>query len=281
MRYSPVMSDSGPSDFVVEPPPPGRTGAILRFPFDRTAIARLRTAFPRARFREDEAGGGSWFVPGKTAAARLARWIDAEREHRDPHGEARGRDAFVFEPIDSPYLTTDARGFVIRTPYSRRVVLTLRGIAAARWDPAERAWRVPWHAAEALTDAWPAIEAALAEGDAPSPPDPDKRARRLAVPGDDLPPLGDDALPVGSPHGIVVAEDVVSPRSKPPPAGCAWVRWRRPLWRELRRLKPADEPDDEARERGWWEPTAAEIDAARALASAAIRRRRRFGRGDA
>ena len=41
-----------------------RPGATAAFPYDRLTVERFRTAFPRARWRDDLR---AWFVPGTTA----------------------------------------------------------------------------------------------------------------------------------------------------------------------------------------------------------------------
>jgi hypothetical protein len=43
------------------------------------------------------------------------------------YADERGRDAFTFEPITSPYLEV-GDDFVIRTPYSRTVITELREV---------------------------------------------------------------------------------------------------------------------------------------------------------
>ncbi|WP_234820242.1 MULTISPECIES: hypothetical protein [Sinorhizobium] len=101
----------------------------------------------------------SWFVPGTTAAGRIERWLAREAERADIHGDAKGRDAYDFEPIVSPYLEVrdDLR---IRTPYSRSVIELLRGIPWAHWDEDGRVWRVPFRSYEELQRHWPRIEEA-------------------------------------------------------------------------------------------------------------------------
>ena len=44
--------------------------------------------------------------------------------------------------------------------------------------------------------------------------------------------------------------------------GWTWVRWRQPTWRELASLRPAS-PDPGGARRGWWPPTAPELEARR------------------
>ncbi len=73
--------------------------------------------------------------------------------------DARGRDAFACEPIESAYLQV-AGDLVIRTPYSRDVVAVLRTVPWASWDPGAKAWCVPFRAREELRVRWPAVEEA-------------------------------------------------------------------------------------------------------------------------
>ena len=52
-----------------------RPGALARFPYDRALVQRFREAFPRARWREAEAG---WRVPGSLGSADAfgpIRWV--------------------------------------------------------------------------------------------------------------------------------------------------------------------------------------------------------------
>ncbi|MDB5376953.1 MAG: hypothetical protein JWR00_1399, partial [Rubritepida sp.] len=91
--------------------PPGATAA---FPYDRATVERFREAFPRARWREEL---GAWFVPGTRAERRLTAWSGREWPGVLAYADQRGRDAFTFEPITSPYLEV-GDDFVIRTPYS-------------------------------------------------------------------------------------------------------------------------------------------------------------------
>jgi hypothetical protein len=247
--------------FSVEPRE-DRPGAWAAFPFDRDSIARFRGAFPRARFRRKEA---RWFVPGTTAVRRVQGWIDQELAAGDAHADAKGRDAYAFDPLASRFLEVGV-DLVVRTPYSRAVIDRLRALPSARWDPAARAWRVPFRGYEALRAAWPAIEAeaATAEAEAARPRTPEEReaARRLAsdrrrkrqlVALDDPPPLGE---PVATrDFGVVVFEGVDLEPSEPGGAS-AWAHWRFPTWRELAGAEPAAEAD---RTRAWWHPTATDI----------------------
>src|SRR5437763_7907773 len=134
----------------------GKPGAVAAFAYDRAMVERFRAAFPRARWREDER---CWFVRGVRAARRLERWLAAEADAGETHGDARGRDAFAFDPIDSPYLEA-ADDLRIRTPFSRTVVEQLRQVPWSHWDDELRVWHVPFRSFEELRRRWPAIEAA-------------------------------------------------------------------------------------------------------------------------
>ena len=132
----------------------GTPGATAAFPYDRMTVQRFREAFPRARWRDDL---GAWFVPGKRAERRLTAWMSRAWTGVLAHADQRGRDAFTFEPITSPYLEV-AEDLVVRTPYSRTVIAELRAVPWARWDPASKVWRVPFRSFEELSRRWPAIE---------------------------------------------------------------------------------------------------------------------------
>jgi hypothetical protein len=101
----------------------GQQGAVAAFPYDRLTVERFRKAFPRARWRDDLR---AWFVPGKTAKRRLDRWLGRELSGALAYDDER-RDAFAFDPIESPYLIV-ADGFQIRTPFSRSVQVELREV---------------------------------------------------------------------------------------------------------------------------------------------------------
>ena len=116
-------------------------------------VERFRRAFPRARWREDL---GAWFVPGARAGRRLATWAGREWAGVLRFADERGRDAFSFEPTESPYLEA-GEDLVVRTPYFRVVIAELREVPWARWDPEARVWRVPFRSYEALRRRWPAI----------------------------------------------------------------------------------------------------------------------------
>jgi hypothetical protein len=257
----------------------GTPGATASFPYDRMTVERFREAFPQARWRDDL---GAWFVPGMRAERRLSRWASREWTGVLAFADQRGRDAFAFEPIASPYLEV-ADGFVVRTPYSRAVIAELREVPWAAWDPGVKAWRVPFRSVEALRQRWPAIEAAArlaepearrqrAEGRRASPEGGDRRAeeaerrrRRYPVPEDALPPPG---RVLATHAGCLVFEEVSGELAEPGivarfypgvAAGAAalvWAAWRRPGHAELVETWPARTPPAaEELARGWWQPT--------------------------
>ncbi len=257
----------------------GAPGATAAFPYDRMTVERFREAFPKARWRDDL---GAWFVPGQRAERRLTTWMGREWSGVLAYADQRGRDAFAFEPITSPYLEI-ADGFVVRTPYSRTVIAELRAVPWARWDPALKAWRIPFRSIEELRRHWPAIEGAarLAEPEErrkreedrkASPGHPDRRAdaaerrrHRYPVPDDAQPPL-DRVLMTHA--GCLVFECITGELAEPElamrfypdvAAGSAtliWARWRRPDHAELVQAWPARTPPSSSDlARGWWQPT--------------------------
>ena len=257
----------------------GAPGATAAFPYDRMTVERFRKAFPRARWRDDL---GAWFVPGTRAEHRLTRWMRREWSGVLAYADERGRDAFTFEPIASAYLEV-ADGFVIRTPYSRTAIAELRALPWARWDPALKAWRVPFRSFGELQKRWPAIEAAARraepeerrkreESRKAAPEHADRRAEaaerrrnRYPVPEDALPPLGRVVM---THAGCVMFEAVTGELVEPTiatrfypdvRAGAAtliWATWRRPSHAELVQAWPARIPPGPAElARGWWQPT--------------------------
>ncbi len=257
----------------------GAPGATAAFPYDRMTVERFREAFPRARWRDDLR---AWFVPGTRAEQRLTAWMSRVWSGVLAYADLRGRDAFTFEPITSAYLEV-ADGFVVRTPYSRTVIAELRAVPWARWDPASKAWRVPFRSFEELRRRWPAIEDAARraepeerrkreESRKASPGHGDGRAeaaerrrKRYPVPEDALPPL-DRVLMTHA--GCVVFEAVTGELAEPMiaarfypgvaagPAALVWAAWRRPSHAELVRTWPARTPPGPADlARGWWQPT--------------------------
>ncbi|KAA2238110.1 hypothetical protein [Salinarimonas soli] len=287
------------SGFEIETSDGERPGAFVRFPFDRSLLDRFREAFPRARWRRSEE---RWFVPGTTAAARLDVWVSRELSDLDRHADDKGRDAFSFEPLASPYLEVGEE-LTVRTPYSRRVVDLLRTVPFARWDADAKAWRIPFRGFERLRAAWPEIEEAARYAEpearrqrkAERAADPqealrqaERRKRRYPVPLGDPPPLD---RPVATDlFGVVVFEDVgeaipedealssVFDHAHPRDEVFAWGRWRLPDWREVARVKPSDDPPH----RGWRLPGAADLDERRrAMRSSARARETRARSGPA
>lgn len=219
-------------------------------------------------------------MPGTTAARRLAAWTAQELETLDRHADERGRDAFVFEPLESPYLTV-ADDLRVRTPYSRTIVEALRSIPWARWDPGERIWRVPFRSYEELKARWPEIEEAARRNepearrkrreaqkaeasDEANLIQTERRRRRYPVPSSDLPPLG---CPVATANwGVVVFEAIdVAPLAAQPAVGLyphvqgdvsryVWAHWRMPTLQEIYRTRPPrkDEEPGGKSTSGWW-----------------------------
>jgi hypothetical protein len=280
-----------PEAFQIIPSKDGKPGALAVFPYDRDLVRRFREAFPQARWRE---AGKCWFVPGITAARRLNAWMSQELETLDQYADVKGRDAFAFDSLESPYLEA-GEDLEVRTPYSRRIVETMRTIPWARWDSERKIWRVPFRSYEELRRRWPEIEESARRNEPEARRrrrteaknqrsgienlrQAERRQRRYPVPGDDLPPL---ERPVAtSSWGVVVFEEiggeriadvamkVLYPHLTDDPARYVWARWRMPeLW-ELYRARPV--PEDEHSElrltRGWWLPTRDELqDRARQL----------------
>jgi hypothetical protein len=257
----------------------GAAGATAAFPYDRMTVEHFRKAFPRARWRDDL---GAWFVPGTRAEQRLNAWMGREWSGVLAYADQRGRDAFSFEPITSPYLEV-ADGYVVRTPYSRAVITELRTVPWARWDPTSKAWHVPFRSFEELRKRWPAIEdaARLAEPEErrkreesrkASPEHAEKlaeaaehRRNRYPVPENALPPLDRVSM---THAGCVMFEAVTGELVEPPiaarfypnvtagPATLIWATWRRPSHNELVQTWPArTQPSQADLDRGWWQPT--------------------------
>lgn len=272
------------SAFQITPGEGERPGAFAAFPYDRDLVRRFREAFPRARWRGEEQG---WFVPGTTAVQRLNAWMAQELANLDRHADAKGRDAYLFEPLESAYLTI-GDDLKIRTPYSRTIVETLRSIPWAHWNPEDRVWHVPFRSYEALRLKWPVIEEAARRNEPAerqkrreeqkrsgaaqvSPVQAERRRRRLPVPGDDLPPVETPLMTI--PWGVVVFEEIddhvigealdasVYPHAAADPGRHVWAHWRMPALQEIYRARPARETEERSlrESRGWWWPSRDEL----------------------
>ncbi|WP_064696137.1 hypothetical protein [Rhizobium aegyptiacum] len=269
--------------------PPGddgpKPGAEVSFPYDRMTVDQFRRHFPRARWNDVRK---AWFVPGRTASRRIGRWLAELEAEADAHADAKGRDAFAFDPIDSPYLELGKAGFRIRTPYSKTVVDELREVPFSRWDGDLRIWHVPFRSYEELRRRWPDIEAAARRNE---PEERRRRAeerkgtaqemrsrlrsaerkrRRYPLPADDLPPIG---RPVATSYGIVVFTYVTGELVDPGLVAdfypgvtedCLWGYWRVPTFDELVRTWPAKTPTPS--DSKWWQPTIEELRPARRAA---------------
>lgn len=269
----------------------------VSFPFDRMTVARFRETFPKARWSDRLQ---AWTVPGSAARRRIDRWLATEADRKTPFEEERGRDAFAFEPILSPYLEVHDRGLRVRTPYSRTVVDELRQVPFARWNGGDKVWEVPYASYDDLQQRWEAIEDAARWSE---PEERRKRAKarrgteeeakakrriserrkkRLPVPSDDLPPLGRPV--VTSAYGIVVITDITGELvdlddivEHHPSASDehVWAGWRSPTLEELVHTWPArKQPSRDEKNRGWWQPTLDELRDARRQAKSRERRKR-------
>jgi hypothetical protein len=270
----------------------------ISFAFDRMTVARFRKTFPNARWSD---ALQAWTVPGSTARRRVDRWLASEADRQGPFEQERGRDAFEFEPILSPYLDVIPTGFRIRTPYSRIAVDELRQIPFARWNGDEKAWEVPYASYDDLQHRWEAIE----EGARKAEPEErqkraearkgteeeakakrrtsERRKKRLPVPSNDLPPLERPVCTAA--YGIVVFTAIIGELVNPegvvehhPNADDehVWAGWRAATLEELVHTWPArTEPGEYERLRGWWQPTLEELRGARTTAKSRERRRSR------
>lgn len=253
-------------------------GETVSFPFDRMTVEQFRTRFPRARWSDTRK---AWFVPGKTAARRVGRWLAELEAEADAFADAKGRDAFEFDPIESSYLELGKAGFRIKTPYSRTVVDELREIPYARWDGDLKIWHVPYRSYEDLRSHWPVIEEAARRNE---PEERRRRAverkgsveeaksklrsaerkrRRYPLAGGDLPPL---ERVVGIPYGLVVFTEITGELVEPEAMAefypgvtedHVWGLWRKPTLGELVRTWPAKAPHAKGAE--WWQPTIEEL----------------------
>jgi hypothetical protein len=261
-----------------------KTGATATFPYDRATTERFRKVFPKARWRDDL---GAWFVPGTTAERRIGRWLERELGTVSRYDDERGRDAFAFDPIESPYLRA-SDDLEIMTPYSAGIVAELRNIPWARWEPEQKSWHVPFRSLGELRRRWPVIEAlayrnepverqkrrAAAKGTRAQidqiARSTERRRRRYPLPAQPLPPLGQVVMTYG-PCAVIFTDITgelvdagIAQRFYPDVAPLAseliWAEWRKPTLSELIETWPAKHPPtDEERARGWWRPTLSEL----------------------
>lgn len=267
-------------------------GAIVSFPFDAAFVERFRMAFPRARWSDRLR---AWRLPGTTAARRVTRWLDRELPATFTNADERGRDSFSFEPIVSPYLSTDSE-IIVRTPYSRTVVAELRAVPWAWWHGEDKAWHIPFRSVDALRERWAVIEAAAQRNEpearkmrsaaAKSAPEyegakaktNERRRQRYPVPATALPPLDrvlmshEGPLVVMDVTGEIVPAEIARqhyPWSELRRDDLIWALWRRPTHDELIKAWPARrQPAADDFAQGWWQPTLSELrDARRAARS--------------
>jgi hypothetical protein len=250
-----AMPEKPGFSIATQEPVEGKTGATA-FPIRPHDGGAVPIHPSGARWRDDL---WAWFVPGKTAERRLHRWLGLEMSRVLAYADDRGRDAFAFEPTESPYLEV-ADDLRIRTPYSKTVVEELRAVPWAWWDSELKAWRVPFRSWEDLRRQWPTIEAAAQRNEpavrrerkearkgTPEQKETatraaERRQRRYPVPDDPLPPLArvvkkhKGALNFTHVTGEIV-EDVLAMRFYPDistaGATLVWATWRRPTHPEL------------------------------------------------
>lgn len=268
-------------------PPTPRDGATTELPHDRITVQRFRKAFPRARWSDRL---NAWFVPGRTAGRRIGRWLAEMEAEAEAFADEKGRDAFVFDPIESSYLEAGPSSFQIRTPYSRTVINEIREIPFARWDADRRLWTVPYRSFAELRRRWPAIEIAAkrnepevrkAQREAIRGTKEDKaskarmrerRRKRYPVPANDGPPV---ERAISTHVGVVFftgtdgeLADTATVDSFYFPAArgeeYVWASWRPGTLEELVITWPArTSPGPQDLQRGWWLSTLDELRTAR------------------
>jgi hypothetical protein len=270
-----------------------KSGEFVSFPYDRMTVEQFRARFPRARWSDDRK---AWFVSGKTASRRIGRWLAELETAAEAHADAKGRDAFDFEPIESAYLELGNAGFRLRTPYSKTVVEELHDIPFARWDSDLRIWHVPFRSYDALRSHWTAIEAAARwnepderrrRSEERKGTDEEKKSkrrsaerkrRRYPLTSDGLPPLG---RAVAISYGIVIFTEVtgelvdraiVSEFYPSVTNDHVWGLWRVPTLEELVHTWPAKVQALDGSE--WWWPTIEELRPARRAARVREQRRK-------
>lgn len=266
-------------------PDDAHPGANVTFPFDRMTVEQFRRRFPRARWSDIRQ---AWFIPGRTASRRFGKWLAEREAGADAHADAKGRDAFDFDPINSSHLEPGKAGFGIKTPYSKTVVDKLREVPFSRRDGDLKIWHVPYRAFEDLRQRWPQIEAAARRNE------PEERRRRAAeqkgseaemksklrsmerrrrrypLVSGDLPPIG---RVVAISYGLVVFTDITGELVEPAAVAefypgvtddHVWGLWRKPTLDELVRTWPSKTARPERAQ--WWIPTIDELRPARRVA---------------
>lgn len=259
-----------------------RPGADVSFPFDRMTVEQFRLQFPRARWSDARQ---AWFVPGATASRRFAKWLAELEAEADAHADAKGRDAYDFDPIISPYLELGRVGFRIATPYSKTVVDKLQEVPFSRWDGDEKVWHVPFRSFEDLRLRWSEIEGSArrnepeerrrrveerkgTEQEAKSKARAaERKRRRYPLASDDLPPTG---RVVAIAYGLVVFDEIngevvdragVADLYPGVTDGHVWGLWRKPTLAELVSTWPSKLTHPQGAE--WWHPTIEELRPAR------------------
>ncbi|WP_093234872.1 hypothetical protein [Sinorhizobium sp. NFACC03] len=279
--------------------PPTRVGATTDLPHDRMTVKRFREAFPRARWSDSL---NAWFVPGLTAERRIRRWLAEMEAEADAFADEKGKDAFVFDPIESHYLEAGPANFQIRTPYSRSVINEIREIPHARWDGDRRLWTVPYRSFEDLRRRWPVIESAAERSEpearrarreaikgteeerASKARTRERRRKRYPVPADDGPPF---ERAIGTHVGVVFFIGTDGELADPATIGAfyfpaadseeyVWASWRPGSLEELVTTWPSRAPPAQHEvDRGWWTPTLDELRIARRDARSRRRARER------
>jgi hypothetical protein len=274
-------------------------GATATFPYDRITVERFRQSFPRARWSDDLK---AWFIPGKTATQRFHRWLERELAGSSAHADARGRDAYIFDPIVSKYLRVHDDRLEVQTPYSRSVVIEMREVPFASWDPDRCVWIVPYRSYEELRRRWGDIEAAAlrnepearreraaqrrgsAQEQASRARAAERRRRRYPLRPGNLPRF--DRPVMTRDYGVVaftdcddepVALELLRTHypGHPKADDYVWGRWRRAGLDELVKTWPARKGATRAADDVWWQPTIDELRVARKAARAREWRRRR------
>lgn len=270
-----------------EAPSISSAGATTDLPHDRITVQRFREAFPRARWSDNL---NAWFVPGRTAERRIGRWLAEMEAEAEVFADEKGRDAFAFNPIESPYLEAGQSSIQIQTPYSRTVVNEIREIPFARWNADRRLWTLPYRSFEELRWRWPAIEAAAErnepdmrkarretlkgtkEEEASMARTRERRRKRYPIPADDGPPL---ERAIGTHAGVVFFTGTDGELADAPTMDAfyfsvrhereyVWTSWRPGSLEELVATWPTrTSPGESELGRGWWLPTLKELRDAR------------------